>query len=211
MTTTLTPSTKRDGRKENASATQAALQLAALQWFSTQGFEKAPVGSICADAGVTVGALYHHYGDKKGLFAAVVEQLDAQLVAAALDAGARKADDGGGPWEVFLGAVDVILAAGLNVPLRRLMLTQAPAVLGAEVWGEIRQRQGLGAMQRQIQALQGHGIFVRHQATRLAPLILGTLYGAIESLPDQAEAAPQALEEAKRCVHAVLHALRDQA
>ncbi len=69
--------TKRDGRKENASATQAALQSAALRWFSEQGFEKAPVGSICADAGVTVGALYHHYGDKKGLFAAVVEQVDA--------------------------------------------------------------------------------------------------------------------------------------
>ncbi len=54
--------------------------MAALQWFSAQGFEKAPVGSICADAGVTVGALYHHDGDKKGLFVAVVEELDARLV-----------------------------------------------------------------------------------------------------------------------------------
>ena len=35
---------KRDGRKENANATQAALQSAALRWFSEQGFEKAPVG-----------------------------------------------------------------------------------------------------------------------------------------------------------------------
>ena len=78
--------TKRDGRKENANATQAALQSAALRWFSEQGYEKAPVGSICADAGVTVGALYHHYGDKKGLFAAVVEQVDAQLVQAAMAA-----------------------------------------------------------------------------------------------------------------------------
>ena len=54
--------------------------MAALQWFSAQGFEKAPVGSICADAGVTVGARYHHDGDKKGLFVAVVEELDARLV-----------------------------------------------------------------------------------------------------------------------------------
>ena len=71
---------KRDGRKENASNTQAALQLAALEWFSAHGYEKASVGSICADANVTAGALYHHYGDKKGLFAAVVEQVDARLV-----------------------------------------------------------------------------------------------------------------------------------
>ena len=90
-----TTSTKRDGRKENASATQAALQQAALRWFSEQGFEKAPVGSICADAGVTVGALYHHYGDKKGLFAAVVEQVDARLVQQALAASVAALEAGG--------------------------------------------------------------------------------------------------------------------
>jgi hypothetical protein len=104
-----------------------------------------------------------------------------------------------------------VLEAGLDVPMRRIMLTEAPAVLGAKVWGEIRQRQGLGAMQRHIHALQVHGIFVQHTPHRLAPIILGTLYGAIESLPEQPDAVPAALEEAKRCVHAMLEALRVQA
>ena len=135
---------KRDGRKENASNTQAALQLAALRWFSEQGYEKASVGAICAEANVTAGALYHHYGDKKGLFAAVAEQVDAQLVQRALGARTAVIENGGTPWDAFLASIDTVLQAGANAPLRRLMLVEAPAVLGNQVWGEIRQRQGLG-------------------------------------------------------------------
>lgn len=187
-----TTSTKRDGRKENASATQAALQQAALRWFSEQGFEKAPVGSICADAGVTVGALYHHYGDKKGLFAAVVEQVDARLVQQALAASVAALEAGGSRWDAFWASVTTVLEAGTNTSLRRLMLVEAPAVLGAQVWGEIRQRQGLGAMLAQIQMLQAHGLFDGHRAERLARIVLGALYGAMDSLPQPQQHGTQA-------------------
>jgi AcrR family transcriptional regulator len=179
-------STKRDGRKENASATQAALQSSALRWFSEQGFEKAPVSSICADAGVTVGALYHHYGDKKGLFAAVVEQVDAQLVQ------------------------DTVLQAGTNAPMRRLMLVDAPAVLGAQVWGDIRQRQGLGAMRGSIAAIQAHGIFQGHDAERLARIVLGALYGGMDSLPDDEAGVQDALADTRQCLVAMLEGLRNK-
>jgi AcrR family transcriptional regulator len=199
--------TKRDGRKENASATQAALQMAALRWFSAQGFEKAPVGSICADAGVTVGALYHHYGDKKGLFAAVVEQVDAGLVQQALAARQAVIDSGGGAWDAFLASIDTVLQAGTNAPLRRLMLVEAPAVLGAQVWGVIRQRQGLGAMRAQIDALQAHGIFRGHDAERLARIVLGALYGGMDSLPFEDANVPAALDDTKRCLVAMLEGL----
>jgi AcrR family transcriptional regulator len=208
MTTTSTPEKKRDGRKENASATQAALQLAALQWFSEQGFEKAPVGSICADAGVTVGALYHHYGDKKGLFAAVVEQVDAQLVQQALAARNTVIAKGGSAWDAFLASIDTVLQAGTNAAMRRLMLVDAPAVLGAQVWGEIRQRQGLGAMRESIRALQAHGIFHGHDAERLARIVLGALYGGMDSLPDDEEGVQDALENTRQCLVAMLEGLR---
>lgn len=201
---------KRDGRKENASATQAALQLAALHWFSEQGFENAPVGSICADAGVTVGALYHHYGDKKGLFAAVVEQVDAQLVQQAFAARAAVLDAGGAPWDAFLASITTVLQAGTHAPLRRLMLVDAPAVLGARVWGEIRQRQGLGAMCAQIEALQAHGIFVGHDAERLARIVLGALYGGMDSLPAADAEVQDALADIRQSLQAMLEGLRSK-
>lgn len=199
--------TKRDGRKENASATQAALQQAALRWFSEQGFEKAPVGSICADAGVTVGALYHHYGDKKGLFAAVAEQVDAALVQQAFAARRAVIADGGGAWAAFLASIDTVLQAGTNAPLRRLMLVDAPAVLGAQ-WGEIRQRQGLGAMRASIADLQTHGIFREHDAERLARIVLGALYGGMDSLPDDEAGVQDALADTRQCLIALLEGLR---
>ena len=201
---------KRDGRKENASATQAALQRSALRWFSAQGFEKAPVGSICADAGVTVGALYHHYGDKKGLFAAVVEQVDAQLVQQALAARQAVIDSGGSAWDAFLASIDTVLQAGANAPLRRLMLVDAPAVLGAQVWGEIRQRQGLGAMRGNIAAIQVHGIFQGHDAERLARIVLGALYGGMDSLPEDEVRVQDALADTRQCLVAMLDGLRNK-
>lgn len=201
---------KRDGRKENASATQAALQLAALQWFSEQGFENAPVGSICADAGVTVGALYHHYGDKKGLFAAVVEQVDAQLVQHAFAARAAVLEAGGAPWDAFLASINTVLQAGTHAPLRRLMLVDAPAVLGARVWNEIRQRQGLGAMRAQVEALQAQGIFVGHDAERLARIVLGALYGGMDSLPAAQAAVQDALADIRQSLEAMLEGLRSK-
>ncbi|CAM8638565.1 AcrR Transcriptional regulator [Comamonadaceae bacterium] len=202
--------TKRDGRKENASATQAALQNAALRWFSEQGFEKSPVGSICADAGVTVGALYHHYGDKKGLFAAVVEQVDAQLVQAAIAASQAVIAKGGDAWEAFLASIDTVLQAGTNAPMRRLMLVDAPAVLGAQVWGDIRQRQGLGAMRGSIAAIQAHGIFQGHDAERLARIVLGALYGGMDSLPDDEAGVQDALADTRQCLVAMLEGLRNK-
>lgn len=203
--------TKRDGRKENATNTQAALQLAALRWFSAQGYEKAPVGTICADAGVTVGALYHHYGDKKGLFAAVAEQVDAQLVQQAANAQAATMASGGTPWDAFLASIDTVLQAGANAPLRRLMLVEAPAVLGAQVWGDIRQRQGLGAMRASIGALQAHGIFQGHDAERLARIVLGALYGAMDSLPASDVDVEAALADTRRVLVAMLNGLRNEA
>ena len=200
--------TKRDGRKENASNTQAALQHAALRWFSEQGYEKASVGAICADANVTAGALYHHYGDKKGLFAAVAEHVDAQLVQQALGAHRAVVDAGGTPWDAFLASIDTVLQAGANAPLRRLMLVEAPAVLGAQVWGDIRQRQGLGAMQVSVGMLQAHGIFQGHDALRLARIILGALYGAMDSLPSNGVEIALALDDAKSSLVAMLEGLR---
>ena len=78
-----------DGRKTNAAATQAALRAAGRTLFGQLGYEATSLGALCAAAGVTTGALYHHFGDKKGLFAAVAEELDAGLVQLTAQARAR--------------------------------------------------------------------------------------------------------------------------
>jgi AcrR family transcriptional regulator len=158
-----------------------------------------------------VGALYHHYGDKKGLFAAVVEEVDAQLVRQAWAARQMVMHNGGSAWDGFLASIDAVLQAGTNAPLRRLMLVDAPAVLGAQVWGEIRQRQGLGAMRGSIAEIQKHGIFLGHDAERLARIVLGALYGGMDSLPGDEEGIQDALTDTRQCLVAMLEGLRNKA
>jgi AcrR family transcriptional regulator len=202
------PAPSGDGRKNNAAATQVALRAVGRRLFGQLGYEATSLGAICAEAGVTTGALYHHFGDKKGLFAAVAEELDSSLVALTGKASARALAQGADPWQAFLAAIDVFLQAGMNPEGRRIALTDAPAVLGAQAWLEIRERQGLGAMAQTVRALQSFGLLPRGNVRMQARLILGLLYGAIEALAQQPEDTPTALDDARELVHAMLEGLR---
>ncbi len=115
---------------------------------------------------------------------------------------------GGSLWDAFLASVDALLQAGVDPAARRIGLTDAPAVLGADAWLAIRERHGLGAMMQAVQALQQAGIFGPGDTRRLARLILGLLYGAIEALPQEGPQVERALADTRRLVHTMLSALR---
>ncbi len=191
-----------DRRRDNAAATRAALLAAGRQQFGVVGYEAASVAGLCAEAQVTTGALYYHFGDKKGLFAGVAEELDRAMVAltgrAALDAIAR----GAGPWEGFLAACAAFVAAGLDRGGRRIGLIDAPAVLGAE-WTAIRARHGFGAMRAHVGRLQAAGLLVEGDPDRLSRMILGLLYAAVEATTERAE-----MPETLAVLHAMLGALK---
>lgn len=201
---------KTDGRRLNADSTRAALQREARKLFGKQGYDATALSQICEAAGATTGALYHHFGDKKGLFAAVAEALDADLVTLAGGASAHALAAGGDAWDAFLAAIDAFLKAGLSAPGRRIGLTDAPAVLGADVWLAIRERHGLGAMVRTVTALQAAGHLPPGDPVRRARLVLGLLYGAVEALPKDAAQLPRAMADTRQLVHTMLGAMRVQ-
>lgn len=201
------PQEKPDGRKENAAVTQAALRDAGRRLFGSQGYEAVSVAALCTEAGVTTGALYHHFGDKKGLFAAVAEELDISLVKVVGQATSTALSQGKSAWEAFLTGVDAMLEAGVDRGARRIGLTDAAAVLGADGWLAIRERHGLGAMIKTVEKLQMLGLITTGDSKRMARIILGLLYGAIESLPDDTSAIDTALAETRQLTHAMLHSL----
>jgi AcrR family transcriptional regulator len=202
------PAPTADGRKANAASTQAALRAVGRKLFGQLGYEATSLGAICSAAGVTTGALYHHFGDKKGLFAAVAEELDAGLVALTSQASAQALTGGADPWQAFLAAIDVFLQAGLHAEGRRIGLTDAPAVLGTQAWLEIRERHGLGAMVQSVRGLQSAGLLPLGQALLRARLILGLLYGAVEALAQHSGDAQSALVDTRAMVHAMLEGMR---
>ncbi len=106
--------------------TRAKLIRAARAAFAEQGYAAASMDELTAAAGLTRGALYHNFGDKKGLLRAVIEQLDAEMVAKARAARDRAET----PWLGFLEEGVAYIGLALEPEIQRIMLLDGPAVLG---------------------------------------------------------------------------------
>ncbi|TQL78546.1 TetR family transcriptional regulator [Stackebrandtia endophytica] len=110
--------------------TTTALLKQARKLFAARGYGDVGLTEIAEAAGVTKGALYHYFGSKQALFRAVVETIQQELgekVARAADA----ADD---PWDQFVAGCVEFLRAGSRPRVRRILLIDAPAVLGWNDW-----------------------------------------------------------------------------
>lgn len=99
---------------------------AARKAFATSGFAAASMDVLTAQVGLTRGALYHSFGDKKGLLAAVVAQVDGEMAERARQAGATAADS----WERLLAEGEAYIGMALDPEVRRIVLLDGPAFLG---------------------------------------------------------------------------------
>ena len=94
--------------------------------FAAQGYAAASMDELTASVGLTRGALYHNFGDKKGLMAAVVHQIDSAMAQKAQEIGALKSD----PWEALLAEGAAYVEMALDAEVQRIVLLDGPAVLG---------------------------------------------------------------------------------
>lgn len=113
-------------RKEMIAETRAKLIAAARHAFATQGYAEASMDDFTAQAGLTRGALYHHFGDKKGLMQAVISEIDAEM-SDRLCAISSKAETA---WQGFVDENIAYIQMALEPEIRRIMLLDGPAVLG---------------------------------------------------------------------------------
>lgn len=113
-------------RAEKMEETRVRLITAARAAFAEKGYAAASMDDLTAAAGLTRGALYHHFGDKRGLLMAVVTQMDAEIAAAARAAG-QNCDS---PWDSLLAEGAAYIQMALNPDVQRIVLLDGPAVLG---------------------------------------------------------------------------------
>ena len=99
---------------------------AARRAFAASGFAAASMDELTAQVGLTRGALYHGFGDKKGLLSAVVAQVDGEMAVRAQRAGAVAAN----PWEALLAEGEAYIGMALDPEVRRIVLLDGPAFLG---------------------------------------------------------------------------------
>jgi AcrR family transcriptional regulator len=153
-------------------ATRAALVAAARPLFATQGFAGVGTEEIVRAAGVTRGALYHQFRDKTDLFAAVFEQVEADIMQRIGAVAGEHADD---PLAELRVGAEAWLDACAEPEVHRIVLLDAPAVLGRERWREIALRYGLGLVTAVLQAAIDMGRMEPQPVEPLAHVLLGAI------------------------------------
>ncbi|MEG1038990.1 MAG: TetR family transcriptional regulator [Pseudomonas sp.] len=149
--------------------TRATLLSTARKVFSEHGYMATSMDDLTEQAGLTRGALYHHFGDKKGLLAAVVEQIDAEM-----DQRLQAiSDTAQNAWEGFHSRCRAYLQMALEPEIQRIVLRDARAVLGGA--SPDAQRHCLESMQLLIESLIEQGVVAEADPQALASLIYGSL------------------------------------
>ncbi|RJL53947.1 TetR/AcrR family transcriptional regulator [Pectobacterium carotovorum] len=149
--------------------TRATLLATARKVFSERGYADTSMDDLTAQASLTRGALYHHFGDKKGLLAAVVEQIDAEMDER-LQVISDTVEDA---WDGFRHRCRAYLEMALEPEIQRIVLRDARAVLGGA--SPDSQRHCVESMQRLIDNLIRQGVVADADPQALASLIYGSL------------------------------------
>jgi AcrR family transcriptional regulator len=163
-------STRQAARSE---ATRAKLIAAGAELFAKRGYAGVGTEEIVKRARVTRGALYHHFADKRDLFRAVHESLEAELVERIAAALAEAATED--PIEAMKVAVAAFLDGTLDEGRARITLIEAPSVLGWAEWREIDARHGLGLASAALEGAMAAGRIERRPVAPLASLFVAAL------------------------------------
>ncbi len=158
---------------DRTAATRGALIAAARTLFAERGYAAVSTPELAAAAGVTRGALYHHFKDKHRLFLAVVNAVEAD-VATRLSANVA-ASGASDPAAALQAAVDAWLDACEEPEVRRVLLVDAPAVLGWEALRDVALEHGLGLTEALLQAAMDAGQLAPQPIRPLAHVLIGAL------------------------------------
>ena len=189
-------------KAEQTERTRAALIAAGRALFAERGFAATSTEELVRAAGVTRGALYHHFRDKRDLFQAVYEDVEKSLVGDVTQALGGAVD----ALDVLRRGSEAFLDACLDPAVQRISLLEAPSVLGWERWREIDQAYGLGMVQLALQTAMDAGAIRSAPVEPLAHVLFGGLVEAamlLAASPDP----PHARADVGRAVSVLLDGL----
>jgi AcrR family transcriptional regulator len=162
-----------DKRAERGQATRDQIVAIATELFASRGFDGTSIDAVLEQAGVSRGSLYHHFASKEALFEAVLdaveERIGEETVAVVLEAG-----DGDSMAGLRAGGLAWVRLAGDPV-VQRIVLIDAPAVLGWERWREIEEQNALGTLKVAMQVAADEGRITNDLVDVFAHTLLATL------------------------------------
>lgn len=184
-------------RAQMMEETRAKLIQAARSAFAVKGYAAASMDNLTADVGLTRGALYHNFGDKKGLLQAVIDQIDSEMVVRMRIERDRAETN----WLGLLAEYTAYIEMSLEPEIQRIMLLDGPAVLGdPSQWPS--QNACLRTTTQTIQALIDEGTVKSIDAEAAARLLNGAALNAALWIAAEDDPRPYLAKviEAFRCL-----------
>lgn len=188
-------------QEERRASTRRQLLAAARALFAEKGYAETSTPDIVKAAGVTRGALYHHFADKQALFAAVVEEEHA-LLALTIHQAAEASDEEPGPIKALIRGGEGFLDAMQDAGRRRILIIDAPAVLGRDAVDAIDARHGLQTLIEGVEAAIAAGAIRDLPALPLAHLLNALFDRAALAPPDQVDGYRKAMKAVIRGLRA---------
>ncbi|GAA2255889.1 TetR/AcrR family transcriptional regulator [Streptomyces amakusaensis] len=158
--------------EQRSRATRAALVAAARPLFGERGYAGVGTEEIVRAAGVTRGALYHQFRDKTDLFDATVRAVEAEVTERIA---ARVRETAADPVEALRAGARAFLDAFTEPDVERILLLDAPGVLGWRRWREISQEYGLRLVTTSLTAAMTADATAARPVVPLAHVLLGAL------------------------------------
>jgi AcrR family transcriptional regulator len=186
-------------RAAQGRATRDQLIAVATGLFAERGYEETSIEAVLAAAGVSRGALYHHFGGKDALFEAVLETVE-NGVTARLAAEIAEAPD---PVSAVESAALAWIEMAGDPLIQRIILIDAPAVLGLERWRALNEEYSLGATRALLQAVADEGRLSPDLVVPFAQMLLGALDEAAMAVA-RADDRQAALETGRHAVRELL-------
>jgi AcrR family transcriptional regulator len=189
-------------RVEQGRATRASLVEVAIELFAAHGYDGTAIPAVLEAAGISRGALYHHFESKEALFEAVLRSVEAQAMLKVTRAASGATD----PLDGLRRGCAAYLAMCRDPVVRQISLIDAPAVVGWERWREIDEQHAFGLVKAAIAAIAAEGRVRRELVDVMAHMVLAALL-EVALLVARADEGRLAIRRGQQAVDELLTAL----
>lgn len=190
-------------QQARADETRLGLLQAARELFTENGYAETSTEQLVRRAGVTRGALYHHFDSKQAIFDAVLIQLEEEFA----DSATRLASPDASAWTSLVAGCHAFLDTCLRPDIQRIVLLDGPAVLGPDRWRAIEDEHALAPLLHGLNRAIRDGIVVPHPPVPLARMLLAAINEAGLYIA-QSTRQRAARRDAGQALDAILNGLR---
>ena len=187
---------------DRGQATRLIILATATRLFTEEGYEGTSIEQVLRASGISRGALYHHFPSKVALFTAVLEATEARVAEKLLMA----AKDAANPLDALRAGCFAWLDLVHEPPVRRIVLTDAPSVVGWQAWRELDARYGLGLLKQTLGMVAAAGRMPADMIDLYAHTLLAVL-GELALLIARAEDIAATTHNAQQAVEQILSRL----